>query len=385
MAVHEFWLTDDSGKRIKLLDGYFFATYSKSVAGYGSFQMGIPYDLVRRDLNPLFVPDWRIECWRSPDREIPLRNERTYILREPRIYTRKEDNIQVVEYIGRDGLDLLSRRTVIQAAASTYATKTAAIDDMMKAIVREQMLYGSAVDETGVSDNSRAYPSGEFSVDADLTLGPTTTKTFQDRNVLDVLKELRDESFSLADINASSKIYFDVIPSQITGTARFGWTFRTYADLRGSDRTNGIEFSVENENFQSPDYSKSHLEEVNVVYVKNGTLVTKVTDQDRVNASRWNRLESVRFGYFDTAGTSLSSIGYAELGKGIPVEEITGDFLNVPENGRTPRSLYGVDWDFGDLLPVNYAGMQFDSEVKIVYISINEKGEESIIGRNRVN
>jgi hypothetical protein len=41
---------------------------------------------------------------------------------------------------------------------------------MMKEIVREQMLYGSCRSSAGVLSNTRAYPNGEFSVDADVSL-----------------------------------------------------------------------------------------------------------------------------------------------------------------------------------------------------------------------
>lgn len=378
-ASYEFWMTDDSGNRLLLLDDFFSASYSRTTQGYGSFQIELSFQSLRKKLNPIFSPDRRVEVWRSPESGLPLRLERSYLLREPRIYTRVEDNIQTITFYGRDGLDLLRRRSVIQDKTTTYASKTDFIDDMMKAIVREQMLYGSARDSAGVLSNARAWPNGEFLVDGDLSLGPSTTKTFQDRNVLDVLKELKDTAFQLGSI-----VYFDVIETQISGTNRFGWTFRTYSELRGADRTSSVEFSVENENIEKPDYSKSHLEEVNSVYVKNGTTVVNVQDTELVNASRWNLCESVRFGYFEGAAAGLTSIGNAELGENIPKEELDVIFLNNPGGPRSPRSLYGVQWDLGDLLPVSYAGMQIDAEVKIIYVSVNNKGIENITGRTKI-
>lgn len=381
-ATYELWMEDDGGTRIMLLDPFFFS-YSRTTVGYGSFQIGLSYRNIKEKINPVFLPDRRVSVWRSPAQGVPMRRERTYLLREERIYTR-EDSMDIVVFYGRDGMDLLNRRWVIQAAGSAYATKTNEIDDLMKAIVREQMLYGSAVNSSGVADNTRAYPSGEFTVDADVALGPSVTKTFQDRNVLDVLKELKDQSFSLNETGTSSKIYFDVVESQISGSNRFGWAFRTYASLRGTDRTNGVEFSVENENLRTPEYSKNHMDEINSVFVKNGTLVSNITDPDRIATSRWNRSESVRFGYFESTAAGLTSIGNSELGKGIPVEDLNAEFLNTPGDERAPQSLYGIDWDLGDLLPVSYAGMQFDGEVKIVYVAVDETGKETITGRNKV-
>jgi hypothetical protein len=314
-----------------------------------------------------------------------MRREETYLLREEIIDTRESDSMQIIRIFGRSGVDLLSRRFVIQAEDTAYASKTAPIDDMMKAIVREQMLYGSCVDETGTLDNTRAWPSGEFLVDQDQSFGPSTTKTFQDRNVLDVLKELKDASFALHDQAVTNrKIYFDMVETQIAGTNRFGWTFRTFADLRGSDRTYAVEFSLENENLKTPGYVKSHMDEINAVYVKNGTTVQEVLDSNRVASSRWNRCEYTRFGYYEASAAGLTTIGNSELGAGIPREQLTAIFLNVPETGHSPRSLYGIDWDLGDLLPVNYAGLQFNAEVMIVYVSLNDQGKENITGRNKV-
>lgn len=383
-AEYELYLEDDAGNRLLLLKDLFFLSYSRTVVGMGTFNCGLSLRSFSKSVNPVFAPDRRITVWRSPASGIPPRREGTFLLREFRVYTRESDNMDVIQFYGRSGLDLLRRREVIQPASTAYASKTDFIDDMMKAVVREQMLYGSAVDYNGASDNARAYPNGEFFVDADLSLGPSVTKTFQDRNVLDVLKELKDASFALNKENGSEKIYFDVVESQIENTTRFGWAFRTYAGLRGTDRSNGIEFSIENENLAVPAYSRSHFDEVNSVFTKNQTVMVNVKSADRIAASRWNVCESSRFGYSDSTAAGITAIGNAELGKGAPAEELNAIFLNTPGTSRAPRSLYGIDWDMGDLLPVSYAGMQFDAEVKIVYVSINDQGQETLSGRSIV-
>lgn len=61
-----------------------------------------------------------------------------------------------------------------------------------------------------------------------------------------------------------------------------------------------------------------------------------------------------------------------------------GTFLNTPGNSQQPRSLYGLDWDLGDILPVQYAGKTFTAEVMIVYVSVNDQGIENIVGQNSV-
>jgi hypothetical protein len=59
-------------------------------------------------------------------------------------------------------------------------------------------------------------------------------------------------------------------------------------------------------------------------------------------------------------------------------------FLDSPGSSYQPRSRYGIDWDLGDLLRVNYAEKNFGAMVAIVYVSINDQGKENISGLNQV-
>lgn len=418
---YEFWLLDDSGRRIELLQNYSYFSYSRSLLGYGTLLIGLPYDDFRSRVFPVFQPDRRVDVWRSPGDEFPMRREGTFILRLPKIYTRKTDNMRMISFTGHDPTDLLARRYVVQAAGNAFTRKTDSVDDLMKAIVREQMLWGVAADENGVLDYSRAYPSGEFSVQSDAALGPTVSAAFADRNVLDVLKELKLASFQLnQDDFTKRRIYFDVVPYDIsalilyildeaTGTdfildeaglpiydesstqlPGVGFQFQTFADLRGMDRTQSLEFSVENNNLEEPYYTQNFLDEVNAVIVKgfgrgDSRVSVWVEDDARIHASRWNRMESFKDGSQEPDQSKLAYVGYPELYAGIPKEELSAVFLNVGESPDTPRSLYGLDWDFGDLVRVSYAGKQFNVEIVIVYIAIDENGIETITGRNQVS
>lgn len=419
-ATYEFWLTDDEGKLILNLDGWSFFSYSRSLLGLGTFTMGLPYQEWKQKIFPVFQPDWRVECWRSPMTGIPMRREGVYFLRKKNIYTRKTDGMQIIQFYGRSPIDLLSRRVIPQAAGTSWTRKTDAIDDLMKQIVREQTLYGSALDENGAVDNSRAYPSGEFSVQADFGLGPNVTVNCAEMNVLDVLKQLKDLSFELAkEDTANYKIYFDVVPYNVGGLTDFildeefsdaildeagfalesetsinvsagtSFQFQTFAGLYGQDRTAGKVFSVENENLEEPHYSLSHMDEKNAVIVKgfgrgDSRSSDWVTDDERINQSRWNRSEVFRDGSQEPDQDKLADLGRGDLWEGEPDEEISAVFVNSAGGENAPRSLYGVDWDLGDLLPVEYADKRLDVEVSIVYVAMNEAGQEEISGRNEV-
>lgn len=397
MSDYALWLTDDAGHRLTLLSGLndpFFFSYTRVVSGLATISFGLSFREFDREIKPYFRPDMRVEMWRSPAYGFPLRREDVFMLRKPHIYTR-DDNLQIIQFYGRNGIDLLNRRSVIQKAGTSATDKTDNIDDMMKAIVRQQMLYGSALDENSAVDNGRAWPQNEFFVQADLGLGPSVSRAVADRNVYDILKELKEASFQKhEDSSSNRKIYFDVLPKDLTGitttvNSPLGWEFQTFADLRGSDRTTGIEFSVENENIENPAYSISHLEEVSSVIVRgNGRgsnqLTEVVDDTVRVNSSRWNRSEKVLSASSESSTSALQDAGRTELFKGKPVDELFVTFLNSPGGPNAPRSLYGVDWDLGDLVRVNYAGKQFEAEINMVYVAVDQAGKEDITGRNNI-
>jgi len=391
-SSYEFWLLDEKGRRITLLTDLAYFSYSRVTRGFGSFQIGLPYEAFTSKMQPFFEPDWRVDVWRSPETGYPLRREGTYLLRMPKIYTRSTDNVQMLTFYGRDLKDLLRRRYIIQPAGYSQTLKTDYIDDMMKEIVEEQMLWGSALDANAVQDNARAFPENEFTVQGKVSLGPLHTATFPDRNVLDTLKELEDASFQLYDEDPLlyTRIYFDIIPFDMDGGVQ-GFQFVTYAGLKGDDRTgNALVFSVENNNIKEPYYTLNHMSEVNSIIVKgfgrgDSRPSETVTDTRRAGASRWNLCEAIEDASTEPDQDYLENYGYPPLWEGAPKEEISAVFLNVPGSEDTPRSLYGIDWDVGDLLPVEYAGMHFNTEVNVVYVAIDEGGKETITGRNGIS
>ena len=419
---YELWLLDDSGRPIMLLQDLAFFSYSRTVRGFGTLLIGMPYQDFRKKIFPVFQVDWRVQVMRSAGFGMPMREEQTYLLRLHEIYKRLTDGIEIIRFYGRDAKDLLRRRHVIQAAGFPQTRKTDFIDDMMKEIVREQMLFGSALDETGGVDNTRAFPEDEFLVQGKVSLGPSHTATFADRQVLDVLKELHEASFQLNEDNPflNSRIYFDVIPFDAQGRLEYildedglvildeeawglldeespeisaiqGFKFVTFADLRGQDRTeSALVFNVENENIEGPDYRKDFTEEENSIIVKgfgrgDSRAFERVQDDQRVGASRWNLNEGYEDASTEPDQDNLVDFGYARLHEGRPKEEINAVFLNTPGGPDTPQSLYGVDWDLGDLLPVEFADKRFNVEVTIVYVAVDEDGKETITGRSDIH
>lgn len=365
-SSYEFWLTDDAGQRLLLLKDLAYVNYIRSTVGYGTFQFGVPYDSFVSKMATVFQPDWRVDVYRSPATGVPKRREASYLLRKFRVYDRETDHIRVIQYWGRSPLDILRRQTVTATLLNFY-NKTDFIDDMMKEIVTENFIGSSGI------------PAGEFSVDGDTSQGPSVNFSFKGRVVLDVLKDLKAMSLSLNFNDPTKhKIYFDVVegPGKPGG---FGYVFRTYTDLRGIDRTAGIIFSVENGNLSLPDYSEDYLDESTLATVGDSFFVL---NKNEYYLSRWNAIEQYQSSSNDYSVDQAKA--QQMLADGAAKKIFSATFLNTPGSSSQPRSLYGVDWDLGDLLPCQYAGISLNAEVAIVYVALNDKGEETLTGSNLV-
>jgi hypothetical protein len=93
-ATYEFWLSDDSGRRLILLKDLAFASFTRTVSGLGTIQCGLPFRAFVKNINPYFKPDWRIEVWRSPAYGVPLRNEDVFLLRNQTCIHAREDGME---------------------------------------------------------------------------------------------------------------------------------------------------------------------------------------------------------------------------------------------------------------------------------------------------
>jgi hypothetical protein len=278
--------------------------------------------------------------------------------------------MKIIEFYGRSPVEILRRYTVLDNLLADYR-KTDEIDDMMKQIVTQSFVPAYNV------------PAGEFAIDAEVGMGPVITHEFPNKVVLDVLEELKDASISLHELNGTYKIYYDVVEDDSLVTNGFGYRFRTYAGLRGSDRTNGVVFSPENGNIRNAYYYEDYLEEANSILVYSVGYDGVAEDNVQINASRWNRIAKNTFGIENTNAntTTANSLLRKSAGRAI----FNADFLSTPGAlNYQPRCLYRVDWDLGDLVPVQFAGKNFNAMISIVYVSVNEAGEENILARTLV-
>lgn len=381
----EIWLTDDAGRRKYLFEKFDSFSYSRTVRGYGTCQLLIPYDKFVADMGPDFHPDYRIDIWRSPEAGVPARREGSFLIRKQSIYQRTTDQMRVLQFDCRSPLDILRRQEWKDAADITDT-----IDNIMKTIVRGRFVTNLTAYATAPTTlNAGIYTStGEFAVDGNSSDGPVATINGYMKNVMDLLKELRDASYSLNEASASNRrILFDVVEDNSIGLAGgFGYRFRTFPDRRGRDRTKGTIFSVENGNLGSPTYYEDYLDEITSVFHYNSRKPAwsghNIQSNDQY-LSRWNYIEVSDITTTVTANADLNKMR-AELRDGAARKVMNAEFLDSPGSLTQPRSLYGVDWDLGDLLPVVFGGKVMNVEVQIVYVAVNDAGEENISGKSQV-
>lgn len=376
-SSYQFFLTDDSGRRItelSLIERYSFFAYSRAVSGFGTIQFGLPYRYYKEKVPEIFRTDWRIDVWRSSEDGYPMRREGSFFLRKFVIYERV-DGMETIEFYGRSPIDILRRGDMCYLTTTQYE-KTGLADDLMITLVSENLSSGNLL-----------VPTGEFTVDGSAGLGPTVSFSAQGENLLDLLNDIRKETITLNMIlSTNKKIYFDVVEYNTLSNGGFGYIFRTYVTLRGQDRTaSGLIFSSANGNIRKPTYYEDYLDQITVagaIYNQDLGADCRLYSVNDQYLSRWNYIPRTVFaGDGSNTGRQL----YTELAKDRAQRVFSADFLNTPGGPNQPRSLYGVDWDLGDLVRAEFADKAFDTEIKIVHVAMDEDGKENVIGSSEVN
>jgi hypothetical protein len=277
---------------------------------------------------------------------------------------------EYTELYGLSSMELLARRITKDFTGIRVVDHT---DDMIKAYVKDTLGSdaGTGRDLTSVG--------GGFTIQIDLADGPSHTRTFAYKNMLEIAQEICDASFQ-----AGTELYFDIVPvisSSVTGALAF--QLQTFTDQRGDDRTwdSSKPVFVGNEwgNFQNGSLEFDYSEEVNYAYVlgqgEGGSRETaEVSDTSRLGMSIWNRREGSKdargVDYGDTA--ALTGEGNTYLRESMPKFRFGGEII------ETPTFRYGRDWGFGDRVTSIYAGYQRDAMISKVLVSRDSSGQESI-------
>jgi hypothetical protein len=350
---YEIVLSLITGERLATVDNFVSLNYSKVANDLGSFSVALPSNF---DVS-LLDKDRVISVWRKPVGGAQALDFRGLILQ---IFEREEANGAYMPVVYGASLNhLLKRRIVAYAAQTTYTDKTGSADDVMKAVVRENL--GALA-----TDSDRIISSNNFSVQADLSLGPSQTRAFAWRNVLTVLRDFSQQSRTNGD-----EIFFDVKP--VTDSQ---FEFRTYQQQPGSDLREKLTFSREFGNLGWAQYDRNWRDFANLVYgLGDGDGISRAYIQAYVTTAEpagSDRIEATHDARNEGGTSGLISATAAAMQDVRAVKHFQGEALSVP------GSIYGLDWNFGDYVTASFRGRQFECIIRAIAVRLNQSRSEDI-------
>lgn len=328
---------------------------------------GLQLVLPGADVSPLIsLRDTEVEVYRTEGGVTTLEGEKPFLIRDVQVALSPAGEY-LTTITAVDAKHLLKRRIVAYAAGTSTSRKSnVAADDMMKAIVRENLGSSAAA----------ARQFSDFGVEADTTSADVQTKAFAWRNVLTVLQEISNANYTGAP-TTPRYISFDVV-KQGDGTLQF----RTYMDQRGTDRSlssaSPLVLSPEFGTLADASIKYATMDEATAVVVggpgeESLRLTATVTASALTGLSYFNYIEAfadARNGNASTAG--LQSEGYNVL------QERRARRLFKGRVVQTDAVRYGVQWRWGDRVAATFAGVTVDDcRIDRVRVRITpERGEE---------
>ena len=318
-----------------------------------------------RKLTDWITGSW-LEVWRSVNGITYLEGDRHWRLLDIRSY-RDADGAYLHELWFFDPLLWLKARHVLYAAGTAQAEMTDQADDMLKAVVKDNL--GS--DAVAGRDLS-AY----VTIDADLSRGASITKGFAWREVLTTLREICQQN----EQAGGGWLTFDLVRTGANTDA-----FRTYTGHRGTDRTSEPAISWERGNLREPSITISNYDAPNhITAAGRGEETARVTAEaylaNLTPRTRWEGFIDARNTGTDASTTAeLTALALAEanaeLNRVQPRVYFTGSIAET-ENYR-----WGINVNYGDLVKVEFDGYTFEARVNAVMITMDSAGAETLTVR----
>ena len=311
----------------------------------------------------LLARDNMIQVWRSG------RLFNVYFLRRWRIqYNGSRRDVTIWAY---DPNYLLTARSVMAYTDTSFAKATSEpADDLMKRIVTNAL-----------SDSLGTFPSptsgtralSRLSVQGNTSSGPDYTKDFSYDQLLTMSSGGILPKIAKYSRDQGNESFFAVHPSQVT-SSKIAFQFQTKQGQPGADLTSqGIVFSLENNNLKNPSLDYDFTKEANIIYAvgkgqDDARVVRQAADSDRQRASVWNHRErAVDARRQDADGASTQAAEALTASRGV---------VSFVADVTTSASGFGDDWWFGDKVPVVFLKEQFNCIFRTVALGINQGNED---------
>ena len=361
-------LKDQAGKKIAYFDNWFHLAVYKRVNEPGSFNFVIDGTDSRASL---FKLDCQFEVYRSDiENDLDWYVEFEGFCRK--FTTEVDDKGKTFFTVGGVGyLDLLDRRIIAYKSAHVRTQKNDVGETVIKEFVNENAGANSLVSGGRLRDGNIS----ELSIQADTGLGSNWKGQRSYEGLLKVCQEVSQET----------GIDFDVI-----GVGANLYNFRTYENQRGVDRTNTdidlqtgknssgqypIIFSIDRGNMGNPKYDNDRLTEKNVAFIAGSGVedereIEIVVDADSEDDSPLNTRETKRDAR-NQDSDELESVGDNVLSENNA--RVTFTFTAL----RASNSIYGKDYNFGDMITSYFGGVERNDKVSLADIFV-DSGEDRI-------
>jgi hypothetical protein len=358
-VAYKLRLRQPGGTLLGEVGDFLGLAYSKrrNAPGLGQFALSGEHKLVDLIADRSIVEFWR----RDPDHNLDWYRDFSGLVRRQEF---QRTGQETVTYTCPGALDMLRWRRVAWRAGIANRSDFLAVpaETIMKNLVKYNI--------TALATSSGAATGRELSgvpdlvtinVEADLARGNTIDWYCGHKNLLETIQEMV--------VPAGGD--FDLVQ---TGDATF--EFRFYPGQRGQDRTTTTLFAIERGNVRSVRYLVDRMNRATVAIVAGqgeGTArqVELVYADDYDDAGS---METFLDGRDSDTAAVLQDRGKAELD-----ELATGHELEI-EIMQNDSTVYGVDWDLGDLVGGRYRNITATLIVDSVSVAYTAAGGERVTG-----
>lgn len=351
MALYELRRYWSSGEPIDVITAMESLDITRLEGDIGKLTFTLPY-------NSLFAASiekmQELQVYRKGKQQFDTR----YLIKDWREYTDAQGMRKVSVY-AEDLNSLLWTRIIAYHASSPQADKTGAADDVMKAIVRENM---------GTLATADRQIAG-LVVDPDFGDGRSVKKAFAWQPVGSVLQGLSEMTRK-----DNVPVLFDLHGSTV-GRAQFS----TYASFLGNDRRRATSTPLligeKYGNLAGSTAEHITSEEATAIYAggqgqEDERIIKQAVDENRIIAALpYGRIERFRDARNVEVEQSIEDQAKEALGEAVPYVRISGRLV------ETAGCRYDVDFRFGDIVDVEAYGQITACRIAAVGLSYSGGAE----------
>lgn len=364
---------------------YFDSGYSADVAGTGRKRKSfgaLEYTNVVGDIGPFNISlpypqfditkarkDARLVVWRKPPGGARYLDYAGLVRSDPipEIYQRGSELYCILRGVSYN--HVLKRRHIAYKVNAAGFQHAGAADDVMKTFVYENLGAGAIA--------ARDISAVGFTIQANVTAGTSISKQASFDNLLDVLKDISDDSHK----TEATCAYFGVVP------LNNGWQmeFRTNIGQWGNDHRHPsgpsgvtgaqgpVVLSLGRQNIDNASLINSSVDEITDVYglgPGDGTTrnVQEASDAARIGASPLNRIESTVNAnncVGATANADILAMAQAAVRAGRPRRSFSASIVDVP------GTVYGKHYGCGDYVTTEFVKNIMDCRIEAVTVNVN--------------